>query len=126
MKKTNVRDKKMAKFYIHAYQSWIFNEMMDEYARRNRKPTYSKAPIIGYETKIRNDAFGRILKKTLKKEKISQKSFELGNMKCVGGERPAFVEVGKVDYEINRNDVKLSFFLPKGSYGTVLLEQIGL
>lgn len=116
-------DKKKTKFFIHAYQSWIFNKMLDEYIEKNKKPAYIDAPIIGYDSKIANDAFGKIIKRIMEKEKIATDDFRLDELSisCTGGKRKAFIKIDKIEYETIKDAVKLKFALPKGSYATVLI-----
>ena len=86
--------KERLKFYLHAYQSCLFN---------------------------------RKLKKT-KKAFIELKPIKIDELRisCAGGKRKAKIKTGKIACEISGNVMKLKFALPKGSYATALLEQIGL
>ncbi len=115
-------DKKKKKFLIHAYQSYLFNQMLDKI----KKPTTKEAPIIGCNTKLGNDNVSKIYKKILKKEKICVADFDIKNakMKCIGGTRPLYVK--PIDFSVKKVGDKtiLRFILPKGSYATVLVEQI--
>jgi tRNA pseudouridine13 synthase len=118
--------KKMLKFFIHAYQSWIFNEALSEYIKNSKKPACDNIPIIGYGSKPAAKHFDMILKNILKKEGISADNFRLSELMicCNGGKRKAFISVSDISYDIKDNDVKICFALPKGSYATVLINEI--
>jgi len=118
-------DKKLAKFFIHAYQSYIFNETVNEYIRKNKKPYFKYIPVVGYNTKLGNSKIDKIIKKILKKEKINIKDFKRDELRicCNGSKRKMFIRT-KIDYKIYGNDVILRFFLPKGSYATNILREI--
>lgn len=111
--------KDLLKFFIHSYQSWIFNKILDEYIRQNK--IAKKIEIIGYDTKTR----GGIINKIIRKEKIRPEDFRIDELmiSCSGTKRKAFIRP-KIKYEVKDDDVQLSFSLPKGSYATVLLYEI--
>jgi len=121
-----VGEKEMLKFYIHAYQSWIFNKVVEEYIENRGEPYFYDIDIVGFDTKLKNDAFGRIIKNMMKKEGITTDDFEIKELKikCMGGRRKAFIKIDRIDYEIRDKKIILKFFLPKGSYATVLIREI--
>ncbi|GEM_PF-1223393 len=118
--------KRRLKFFVNAYQSFIFNKMLDAYIKKTKKPDYGDAPIIGARTKIARSVFGKILRRIMEKEKISSEDFRIKDLKlsCEGGMRKAFVKPRIESAEISGSDVKLKFILPKGSYATVMLKEI--
>ncbi len=119
-------DKKRLKFYIHSYQSLLFNSLLDKYISLNSKPVFSDFPIVGFNTRLRNDFVGKQLSKMMKKDKITPESFSIRelNIKAIGSSRPAFVKLGKISVEAEKKTVKLCFHLPKGSYATVLIREV--
>ena len=86
--------KKRLKFYINAYQSFLYNKEL----KKTKKAFLEIKPIRIPEIRI----------------------------ECRGGKRETVIKTGKIDYEAKNKSIKLYFFLPKGSYATALLEQIGL
>ena len=114
------------KFFINAYQSWIFNEMLNEYIETNKKPWFRDANIFGFKTALGNSCTDRILKGIAKKEGVGAKDFRINELmlSCFGGKRKAFIKLPVIDYIIGEKTVKLAFMLPKGSYATVLLREI--
>jgi len=115
------------KMYIHAYQSWIFNEALSKVDAKG------ELPIPGTETKLGTDKFSLEIKKILEKEKIKLEDFKSARMPEIaskGTTRIAFVKpkkfkVGKASKdELNKSKkkIKIQFELPKGVYATTLLE----
>jgi len=119
-------DKKMLKFFIHAYQSWIFNETIKAYIQKNRAPCFCDINVFGYDTKLGSSVFDNIIKKIIKNEKIRQKDFMINELRicCTGAGRKAFIKLTGIDYEIGKNSVMMRFSLPGGSYATVMLNEI--
>ncbi len=111
--------KEQAKFYIHAYQSWIFNKALELCIKNKKIPEY--LPLIGFGAESVY-SMGDILKK----EKILPEDFKIDKLKimCRGGQRKTVVKT-KINCSIDRQKVLLKFSLPKGSYATVLLNAIG-
>ena len=112
-------EKNKLKFFINAYQSYIFNETLNELIRRKKK--VREIPIIGSETK-RIPVF---MKKILDKEGIYLKDFEIKELSisCRGGIRKTFINP-EIKYKINKKDVTFYFSLPKGSYATIVMKEI--
>jgi tRNA pseudouridine13 synthase len=116
----DIRDvnKRRLKFFINAYQSFLFNETLNEVLRTKKK--VKEISIIGSDTKISG-----IIKKLLRKEGIDPKDFAISDLRisCTGSIRKAFV-YPKISYKINGEKVSLLFSLPKGSYATVVIREI--
>lgn len=114
------------KFFVNAYQSFLFNEMLGAYIRAHGKPDYRDAPIVGFDTKIRRGAFGKLLQAGLKKEKTAPKDFRIDSLRlcCLGSSRPAFVMPRIESASAEGKTVRLAFYLPRGSYATVLIKEV--
>ncbi|PIZ52425.1 hypothetical protein COY27_00320 [Candidatus Woesearchaeota archaeon CG_4_10_14_0_2_um_filter_33_13] len=123
--------KKMLKMYIHAYQSYLWNETLASYLRINVKVmkeiTYSqgkfvfvkddfiknnfiknnvalKVPLIGFNDEIINGEFRQIILELMKKEQINFSDFvikQIPEFSLEGESRNAFTEI---------NDLKISEF----------------
>jgi TruD family tRNA pseudouridine synthase len=105
------------KFFLHAYQSFLFNEVLKKCIAAKNVP--EKLQLIGADTKIRkNDPSVAILNR----EKISPEDFAIRDlsMSCRGSERSTFVKT-KIICENTEDLTILRFTLPKGSYATVLV-----
>lgn len=124
---------KLLKFYIHSYQSYLFNNTLEQYLKKNNlKIKNEKFPIIGFGTEINNKEIKKIIKKLMEKEKITFRDFIINSIPDLsqeGDERDLFIEVegfkiikfGKDELNKNRFKVKINFSLQKGSYATVFV-----
>lgn len=110
-------NKEKLKFYIHAFQSFIFNKTLHDLVEKKKK--IDKIPLVGWQTK------SNISDYILKELDITKQDFKKSDIKVLcprGSERKAFISVD-LGYKINKQ-VVLKFFLPKGSYATVVLEAL--
>ncbi|MBI4170152.1 MAG: tRNA pseudouridine(13) synthase TruD [Candidatus Aenigmarchaeota archaeon] len=119
-------EKRRLKFFVNAYQSFIFNKMLDMYIARHRKPYYKDVPVVGSKTKIYHDIFSSIIKGIMQKEHITTRNFRIDDLKlsCDGSSRQAFVKLKIERIDIAGNTVRLTFTLPPGSYATVMLREL--
>lgn len=119
--------KKMLKFFVHAYQSWLFNEALCSYVS-TKKLLFNDVKIFGFNTVLGNNKFDAILKKLISREGISSKDFMFPELRfsCPGGLRPAFLKISGLDYNVISDVVKLKFTLSKGSYATNVLNALGV
>jgi tRNA pseudouridine13 synthase len=91
------------------------------------------APIVGSETVLADSVEGEIERKVIEAEKVALNNFfieKLPEISSKGIRRPVLVPVDVKSNEINEDDLNpgrlkatLQFFLPKGSYATVLLRE---
>ncbi len=125
-KNLNEISKKTLKFFIHAYQSFLFNKVLDTYVSKYSKPCFKEFPLVGYDTKLKNGFASQQLKKLMEKDKINIKNFSIRSLslRCTGSSRSAFIKVTDMSYKIEDNSIILTFTLPKGSYATTLLNEI--
>jgi len=118
--------RKLPKFlkimFVHAYQSYIFNEFLKEVI--SKKAKYSKGQLFGYESKIDNE----IEKKILKKERIEPKDFfirSMPEMSSKGEKRELYISLK--DFKVLEKGsgyYTVRFSLPKGCYATTVIEQL--
>jgi len=130
--------------YVHSYQSLLFNRLLAEYVGKNcdrhKKIRYSKGDFVFPLGKVKNAeipviGFGTELaeEKILKEEGITTRNFvirQLPDISSEGTMRDAFVKVSGLEVSDSENDelnngmqkIRLSFSLPKGSYGTVVVK----
>ncbi len=108
--------KRILKLVSHAYQSYIFNQVLQECMDKGLEP--EEIPITGFKTKLGRDKVSKIIRKVLKEEGVS-----LSDFKNPGTVRKAFVETGLSCRQKGRRLV-LEFTLPPGSYATVLLSKL--
>ena len=134
---------KTRKLFVHAFQSFLFNEIVNEYVKNIDKPEYNETdnieiPVIGFNFEIntiKNTSLKKIIKNILEKEKIIPRDFIINQMPELtseGGYRNLFFEVKNLKVleigndELNENvqKIKISFSLPKSCYATTLIEFI--
>jgi TruD family tRNA pseudouridine synthase len=106
------------KIIINAYQSYIFNRMLEEF-----KDEFEELPLIGYGSEIKNER----IKNFLEKEKFNPESLRIKSMpemSCIGGTRKTKMFVQKLRLKkIAENEFTITFELPKGSYATLVTEE---
>lgn len=111
--------KKILRLYIHAYQSYLWNEM----AKDNETAKYSKGkklPIIGFATEP-DEKINRILKK----EGITTRDFiirQIPELSSEGTERELYTEIKDLVIRKEKDSYILRFRLKKGSYATVVVD----
>jgi tRNA pseudouridine13 synthase len=119
---------KLAKLYVHAYQSLLWNELAKAYAADHEQN--AKLPIVGFGT-----VPDKQLDEVLKREGVSTRDFvlkEFAELSSEGTERDVFADADKLvigtleDDELNagKKKVKLAFTLPPGSYATEFVKQL--
>ncbi|MDP2749991.1 MAG: tRNA pseudouridine(13) synthase TruD, partial [Nanoarchaeota archaeon] len=141
--------KKILLMYLHAYQSFLFNQVLGEYIKANsddyKEVDYSlgkfifprdlvdntEVPIVGFDTDNRFSV-SEYVDEIIEKENISRRSFiirELPELTCSGDIRDAFVDVDEFSYEFSDDDLNagkkkciLKFKLQKGSYATIVVK----
>ncbi len=131
--------------FTHAYQSYLFNEIINERIREgyglqtiegdkliDGLPT---VPLIGYETKISEGIAGEIEKKILEREGIKPSDFKIKQISELSS-RGAIKKMVLIPHdlklvsiqkdELNEGKVKatISFWLDKGNYATTVLKEI--
>ncbi len=121
--------KTLSLLYIHAYQSYIWNEVA-----KNFKTTDDYMPIVGYDTVLENYQSGIVIGKLLEKDGIEVSDFKfrtIPHLTCRGQERQIKVKPSDLKWELqkdelNENKLKaiLEFKLRSGSYATSLIKQL--
>ena len=125
--------KKLLMLYVHAYQSWLWNKTVDDYMKEN--PKEKAIPIIGFGTELQENKLKTIIKKLMKKENVTFRSFiirKIPELSAEGDERALFAEVKNLKIpalekdELNqgKKKVNISFTLAKGCYATEFIRQL--
>lgn len=135
--------------YVHAYQSCLFNRALSSLIIKSsdyvmhklgsfefafpkvveKKDIDLNIPLIGFDT-IENASRTELYKEIIKSENLNFKNFvnkQIPNLSLPGEERAAFVRISDLKCRTLSNDketMKLSFSLPKGSYATVALKAL--
>jgi len=144
--------KKLVRFYINSYQSWIWNRALVEYFKlkykKYKKVDYSagefifsnekiknvKFPILGFLTEFENKEIKEIYDKIIKKERIKKENFifrDFPEISSEGNERDIIVrlddlEVKYKEDELHKGKLKaiLEFSLKPGSYATIVVKKM--
>ncbi|MBR9683842.1 tRNA pseudouridine(13) synthase TruD, partial [Candidatus Woesearchaeota archaeon] len=119
--------KRLLKMYVHAYQSWMWNETVKEVVDREIK--VKEVPLLGFGTDLEDFPKIRdILEKVLEKEKLKWRDFivkQIPELSLEGELRKVFVEMK--DFKVlekEKKKVKIAFTLPKGSYATIVIKEV--
>ncbi len=124
----------LQKLMVHAYQSYLFNKVLDMVVEDNVGNTILELPLFGFGMKVPKDArLVRIMRDVLKEENISLQDFrddETRTLGSKGGRRKAFeaahdfsvIEIGDDELNPGRLKCKISFSLKKGTYATTFLD----
>ena len=129
---------KTRKLFVHAYQSFLFNKIVNGYLKKKDIKGTPQIPIIGFNFEldsIKNIKLKNIIKKIIIKEKISPRDFIISQMPELTSEgtfRELFfelknlkiLEINEDKLKQNKKRVKINFTLPKSCYATTLLEFI--
>ena len=116
---------KLLKIYIHAYQSWIWNKVVEKIDKKG------ELSIVGFGTIVDN----AVLADFLAEEGIKPRDFiikEIPELSAEGDEIKIIseakdVEIGKLEEdEINKGKekIKIKFKLSKGNYATEFIKQL--
>lgn len=130
----NSLPEKILLLFVHAFQSKIWNETLEEYIKINPKNKKENIPLVGFED-IEDDEMKKIIQKILEQEGINQRDFiirEIPSLTLEGSERTAYAEIHELkiseleDDELNtkKKKIKVSFWLDKGSYATMAIKYL--
>ena len=132
--------KKRLRFYLSAYQSYLFNAYLRMYLKKNAslKVSYSlgefffvkkikknfQIPLVSFDSEI-----DKIYAKLLKKEGLTPKDFlirEIPDLISETSFRDAFVPVQDFQSTFFKEEKKqvVSFYLQKGSYATIVIKKM--
>jgi len=116
-----VLPKTLKLMFIHAYQSYLFNKMLD-YMIEN-KIEEKELPLVGYESELTEWQ-----KEILKKENIPIENFHiqfLPELSSEGLMRKAFIKLNNFKIIKQEEDyLIIEFSLPKGSYATSVIKYL--
>ncbi|MCK4670419.1 MAG: tRNA pseudouridine(13) synthase TruD [Nanoarchaeota archaeon] len=123
-----VQPKRIISFYLHAYQSHIWNECA-------RQTKAEEIPIVGYATRFRNKRIEEIAMHILKSDHLELRDFimrEIPNIFTEGEIRQRKVlaknvkieEIVEDEFFKDKNKAILTFSLPKSSYATVFIASL--
>ncbi len=127
--------KEPLRFYIHAYQSYLFNEALKEYTNKDIKVKYSQGYLYFSKTKIKNikiplfnfETKHKLYNKIIKKEKITKEDFIFRSLPELISDqvyRDAIITPKFISSSYKNKTQTIKFILPKGSYATMLIKKM--
>ena len=125
-------DRKLLRFALNSYQSYVFNEVLERCL--NNKNKIKKLPLINFDTEFENKEIERFYSNILKEDGVTKEDFifrEMPFLVTEGKDRDAFVKIEKFKYKYGRDELNkrkfkciLEFYLDKGSYGTLVVKKL--
>ena len=119
--------------YIHAYQSFLWNEVAKKIIKNYPDTRQQSLPILGFGSElegVKKDYYSEIMQQ----ESITQRDFinkKIPELSSDGSQRELFMVVDNFSYEIKKDElfdkktkVELVFTLGKGSYATTLIKHL--
>ncbi|ACX73169.1 tRNA pseudouridine synthase D TruD [Methanocaldococcus vulcanius M7] len=118
--------------FVNAYQSYLFNEIV------NMRSDYGFLPLegdvlidglpsgalFGYKTNFASGIQGEIEREVYEREYLSPEKFKIGEFgSFVGGRRTMIERIYNLSYCIEDNSYVLKFCLKKGNYATSVLRE---
>ncbi len=144
--------RKMLQFYLNAYQSYLWNEVVRRYLETqyhenwtadyhggilvfsNERVENKIVPLLGYLIQLRDEDLKPYYETIMDEEGIKQEVFlfpEMPELRSEGNERDMFLELKdfKIKYENDREHkgkklATMQFTLPAGSYATMVLKKL--
>jgi len=128
-----ITNKKVEHLLISAYQSYFFNSWLSTRVEQSKQKNLNKLEILDgdlffdKEKKIISGLLpGRKVKRSSSKAYEIEKEFDDEYVHAKGYRREAWIKVSNIKNKYNKEteDLVLEFDLPKGSYATVVIENI--
>ncbi len=127
-------DKRMLSLYLHAVQAEIWNQTVVKLIKKEKhiedqelcfiekKKEFDTLPLLSFETDLESCPYKEELKQTIKEMEITQKDFitrSIPGILPTSSERSIYIPITEWKQENNW----VEFFLPKGSYATMVIRQ---
>ncbi|EHP84395.1 tRNA pseudouridine(13) synthase TruD [Methanotorris formicicus] len=131
-KSFNVLPPQLKSMFVNAYQSYLFNEMINERYRYGYEPLEGDilkdglptGALIGYNPKFADGIQGEIERNILEREGIKLENFKIkGFGNFFGDRRPLITRIYDLEYRIDDDGYVLRFKLKKGTYATSVLRE---
>ncbi|PIN80650.1 hypothetical protein COV13_03215 [Candidatus Woesearchaeota archaeon CG10_big_fil_rev_8_21_14_0_10_32_9] len=127
--------RKILMIYVHAYQSKIWNETIQEHLKFKEDTINEEIPIVGFSTELQEGKLKSIITKIMNDENITFRDFiirEIPELSFEGNKRNIYAEIQNLTIEKQEQDelnegmfkIKVEFFLEKGAYATMAIKQM--
>lgn len=104
---------------------FLVTDAAAEQARADAFEISPTAPLFGYKTKLAGGEAGKLEQCLLDGENLTAESFRLtGGLAMEGERRPLRVPLQTPECSLDKEDLILSFSLPKGSFATTVLAEV--
>jgi tRNA(Glu) U13 pseudouridine synthase TruD len=123
-------DLRKLKFYVGAYQSWLWNKVAKEIKNLD------EVEVIGFFSEFENKKVKELYEKLMDEEEITVNSFlinEFKELSAEGDKRKLYLDIKDFSYNWANDELfkgkkkcKLFFRLNKGSYATVFVKSLFL
>ncbi|QQG39688.1 MAG: tRNA pseudouridine(13) synthase TruD [Candidatus Aenigmatarchaeota archaeon] len=116
----------LAKLFIDAYQSYIFNLALSRFLEGKETITNFPAHVTGYKTSLGKGEFDHCVRKVLEEESVTEEDFFVQKMPELaqkGAIRSAMI-YPKIAFSTASGSATLRFELKKGSYATTVIREI--
>ena len=120
-------------FYVHSYQSYLWNLAVKKLISQDREMHQKNIPILGFSSEL-DEPIEKIYDEIMSQEGITLRDFiirEVSFLSMEGSARDLFMDVYEFSYEFiedeefkNKKKCLLKFKLGKGSYATELVKYI--
>jgi len=143
---------RLLRMYVNAYQSYLWNEILARYLREKKQvlkivnyslgeyifaenKTDLTIPLLGFDEDLISAELQDIVEKLLEEENLDFSDFiikQIPELSMEGELRPAYLEIKDLalsemmDDELNpgKKKILIKFFLPKGSYATMVMRRL--
>jgi len=124
--------KKLRRMLVHAYQSYIFNQVLSRAMGEGKEVKESLIMLLGHSSGFSQGRIGELEKEVLEEEGMALEDFKVKSMpemSVAGSQRKAALstsfgfEVEDDDLNLPMLKVKFKFFLPPGNYATTVLRE---
>ncbi len=118
--------------FINAYQSYLFNEIVNKRFEYGFKPMEGdilidgvpSGALFGYKTRFASGIQGEIEREIYERECLKPDDFKIGEFgSFIGGRRAMIGKIYNMKYWIEDNSYVLQFCLKKGNYATSVLRE---
>ena len=113
-------EKERARFFVHAYQSWLFNQALEPETK-----DFTEVRIPGYEFWKPTHPMEKRMDSLLEKDGLKRTDFRIDKLRLSsrGAQRQVFVKPSNFKAKITE-PIQLEFALPPGSFATALLAEL--
>ncbi|MBI5355144.1 MAG: tRNA pseudouridine(13) synthase TruD [Candidatus Aenigmarchaeota archaeon] len=107
---------------VNAYQSYLFNTALERFLGGKTECRNFDAIVPGYETRLGNGRYDKVLKEVMKEDGIKAEDFRHANTR--GDKRKAFIKPSVAAKSFSPGSATVAFTLGPGEYATIVLREL--